>query len=450
MVFNFLNHLLLTFGKVISFSAKLKLVLTFSLVLLCFYSVASEDFLDTREGRSVTFNALVNLFEENYWQKDYRNWNTWALTYRDDALSAQGRNEFEQVIGKMFADIADDHSTWLGRIDFSEEDLDNPFSPARLGLGFQHSYVKGKGIVIERVYPNTPAYTVGLQRGDVIQALNGKDITTANSSMGNIFRDAVANGEVVVDVKRKLHYLTFAITPEPIFFELVSTLPLAKMLDATTGYLYVPTFNETNVATKAHELVASLQDKGATSLILDLRHNFGGRLAELGLLLGMFTQGTWAQAIGQEGIEWHTDYSIENGIGYSFLRTLDDKIISEATVEKPVVFTGPLAVLVTSDNSSAGEVAPLALQDLKRATIIGEATKGNVEALRGFELPDSSVVLMAVANVQSVTGKSFDRGVKPDLVVSSTLEELARGYDAPVAEALKVLKGLPFAPGKLF
>ncbi len=446
----FFKYLNLTSKDINSFYVKLKLLIICITFLLIGYGLSSEDFLDTREGRSITFNALIDVFKENYWQEDYRDWDAWGLVYRDSALAAEGRADFEQVMINMFDELDDEHSSWLGRIDFFHGDLDSPFSPAQVGLGFQHDYVKGQGLVIQRVYPDTPAYKVGLRRGDVIKTLNGLDITQPNITVGTIFKDAVSQGKVTVSVKRKLNLLTFTITPEPIFFEMVSNAPQAEMLDATTGYLFIPTFNEANVAAQAHELVADLQTQGATSLVLDLRHNLGGRLAELGLLIGIFTQGVWAQAIDRDGVAWQTDYSLEGEVGRSLLRNLDGEAISEAAVKDPVVFTGPLVVLVSSDNSSAGEVAPLVLQDLGRATIIGQATNGNVEALRGFDLPDGSVVLMAVANVQSVSGESFDEGVKPNIIASSNLEELARGYDAPVAEALRVLKGLPFAPGKLF
>ncbi len=436
---------------VLTFCKELKLLLACTFLLLFSYSLSIDgDFLDTQEGRLVTFDALIELFKENYWKENYRDWDTWALAYRNAALAAKDRANFENIMTQMFDDIDDEHSSWLGRIDFLYEDLDSPFSPAKLGLGFKHSYIKGEGVLIQRVYPNTPAEKAGLQRGDVIRALNGQDITQEHITIGNVFNDAVSQGKVTINVKRKLDILTFTIEPEPIFFEMVSNLPQAEMLDATTGYLYVPTFNEVNVGAKTHELVANLQAQGATSLVIDLRHNLGGRLAELGLFLGAFTQGVWAQAIGRDGVAWQTDYILERGVGRSLLRTLDGESISESKIEEPVIFTGSLVVLVSSDNSSAGEVAPLVLQDLGRATIVGQSTNGNVEALRGFDLPDGSVVLIAVANVQSVKGESFDEGVKPDIVVSSNLEELARGYDAPVAEALRVLKGLPFSPGKLF
>ena len=125
-------------------------------------------------------------------------------------------------------------------------------------------------------------------------------------------------------------------------------------------------------------------------------------------------------------------------------------MFSDEVLEHPASFGGALVVLVDHTNSSAGEIAALVLQNLGRATIVGEATEGNVEAVRGFKLPDGSLVMVAVANMQSAAGETFDGGVVPDVEARETLEELARGFDAPVAEALRALKALPFTPGKFF
>jgi len=92
----------------------------------------------------------------------------------------------------------------------------------------------------------------------------------------------------------------------------------------------------------------------------------------------------------------------------------------------------------------------MVLREQGRATIIGETTGGNVEAVRGFDLPDGSVVMVAVANVEGTSGAPFDAGLIPDIEAIATLEELARGYDAPVAEALRTLRGLSFTPNKFF
>jgi C-terminal processing protease CtpA/Prc len=59
-------------------------------------------------------------------------------------------------------------------------------------------------------------------------------------------------------------------------------------------------------------------------------------------------------------------------------------------------------------------------------------------------------MMIAVANMEGIDGADFTTGITPDVEVSETLQELARGYDAPLAEAVKAVKELPFTPGKYF
>jgi carboxyl-terminal processing protease len=92
-------------------------------------------------------------------------------------------------------------------------------------------------------------------------------------------------------------------------------------------------------------------------------------------------------------------------------------------------------VLVSAENSSAGEVAALALQDLGRARVVGEHTRGNVEAIRAFALPDGSRVMIAVANLRSLNGLDFDAGVVPDVVVRASTAALARSVSTWSAPA---------------
>jgi carboxyl-terminal processing protease len=407
---------------------------------------------DTPEGRARIFDAVVNVFEDNYWQQEYRDWDTWASEFREDALAAETRAGFDSAMRRMVGSLSDDHSRWLGQI--GQDDMPTLVPSTQYGergLGMQHSYLPSAGIVIERVFPGTPASTAGLQRGDVIVRVGSEDVREANTyHIAEVLSTSVKQDEVTLEVRRKSQRLDVRITPEPISFSQVRDLPEGRMLDSTTGYIYLPTFLRNGVAQEVHTLIADLQGQGATSLVLDLRDNPGGRLDELGLVLGAFIQGEWAEAVRHGEVVWHSSYELKNGQGRGRLETPEGQIIGQYSLESPVQFTGPLAVLVSSNNSSAGEVSALVLQNLKRATIIGEKTSGNVEAIQDFSLPDGSVMMIAVANMEGIDGTDFTTGITPDVEVSGSLQELARGFDAPLAEALKAVKELPFTPGKYF
>lgn len=430
-----------------------RLALLLLLLVLVLSPVQAYDLLATVQGRQVVFEALVDVFRQNYWDADYVDWDAWAESYREAALSATTRSAFDNVARRMVYALNDDHSNWVGLVRYvGEEEL--PPSVEHEGLGFAHDYVAGSGIVVLQVYAQTPAERAGLRRGDVIVRVNGQDVRELDhrGSVSAIFRDAIATGEVKLGVRRRLAHFNVTVIPMPIAFEVVRDLPVGYMLDDETGYLYVPTFNSAGVADEVHRLLAALMQEGMRALVLDLRGNLGGRLSELGLVLGAFIEGPWAQAVSRGSIAWQGTFRIDDkGKGINVLKAADGSSISELRLSAaPVRFEGPMVVLVDAQNSSAGEIGPLVLQRMGRAKVVGEPTRGNVEAVRGFDLPDGSLVMVAVANVQGIDGVRFDDGVVPDVLASASLQELARGFDAPLAEALRLLKEIPFTPGRFF
>ncbi len=419
-------------------------------LLLGSLGYALEELWETTSGRERIFSALVSLFKDNYWNPGHQDWDAWAADFHDQAIAAETRSAFDSTLRRMVDTLGDDHSRWIGlSAPSGAPESERALEP---GLGFQHSYLARHGIVVERVYPETPASSSGLQRGDLVVRVNGQDVRDLAGSfeVDRLLREAIRSGDVQFGLRRRSQRLTFELEPRAVDFGRVSELPIGYMLDDSTGYLYIPSFKGEGVAQSVNDLLGELTEEGATSLVLDLRDNLGGRLGELGLVLGAFIEGPWVEAVSQGVVIWRSSYAHEAERGLNTLETAEGAPFASDSVEMPVRFSGPLAVLVSHQNSSAGEVAPLVLQGLGRATILGERTLGNVEAIQGFDLPDGSLVYVAVANLRSVSGQDFSGGVQPDILVASTLQELARGFDAPVAEALKALKSLPFTPGKFF
>lgn len=413
-------------------------------------SLAAGDLWNTPVGRERIFSTLVETFRQNYWDAYHLDWDSWADRYRDQALSAASRQQFDMVLRRMVREIDDDHSRWVGLTPPSSPLLESDpgDEPA---LGIQQGFLPGVGLVIERVFPETPAYAAGLRRGDVITRINGDDIRQGSRLETNtLLSNAIASGAVNLGIRRKLSLETVLVMPQPLSLAQLRDRPQAEMLDDATGYLFIPSFQGDDIAKDVHRLIHTLQSQGATSLILDLRDNLGGRLGELGLVLGAFIEGEWAEAISRNEVVWRSRYYLEANRGINVLQTPSGSAFAGDILVEPAFFTGPLAVIVSRQNSSAGEIAALVLQERGRATIIGEATTGNVEAVQGFTMPDGSLVFVAVANLQGVSGLDFSAGVTPDVFSSASLHDLARGFDPPVAEALRALKNLPFTPGKFF
>jgi C-terminal processing protease CtpA/Prc len=167
-------------------------------------------------------------------------------------------------------------------------------------------------------------------------------------------------------------------------------------------------------------------------------------------MMGAFYDGEWARAVARDRVAWYATFLRTREAGFALLEAEDGRVVREATVLSPVFISEPLVVIVDRDTSSAAEVAAAVLQTSGRALVVGTGTLGNVEVVQGFELPDGSSVLLAVANLEMPDGKTLAHGIVPDVEARANVRELARGFDAALSEAVASVVGLPFAPGRWF
>lgn len=428
-----------------------------------------------RDQRAAVFEATVDLFVDYYWDPDRLDWEAWADEHREDALSAGSRGQFDNVMRRMVAEVGDDHSRWLGltRLDPALTPITPPLEPIEPSggdpggqgdllaqadpspsLGILVRWVAGAGVVVERVLPHTPAAEAGVMRGDVITGVGDTDIGELGAAgVGFVLTSTLEEGSVELTLKRGgRESLTLSLEPRFLVQSELRRTAASAMLDDGVGYVYVPSFTLAGTGERVHRLLADLRADGATSFVLDLRGNGGGSLAELGVLMGAFVDGEWARAVSRGQLAWTAQFQRDAAAsaGIALLREESGRVLRSARLSDPVFVSEPLVILVDEGTSSAAEVAASVLQATGRARVVGVLTSGNVEVVRTYLLPDSSQVLVAVANLQLPDGRSLDAGIVPDAQASVDMRELARGYDAPVAESLRLLAGLPFSPGRWF
>jgi carboxyl-terminal processing protease len=436
---------------VVTARARLIALVLAMLVLLGGAHAAETSF--GRELAARTFDAMVELFRDEYWDPAYTDWDAWAAAHREGVLAATNREAFDRAMRRMVRALADDHSIWSGLEPYDTVREGGggvpslPEPPPRLGV--QIAYLTERGIVIERVYAGTPAARAGLQRGDVIVAIDGEGLAGRGDAQA-LLRDALERGGARLTIERRRRVLEVEVVGAPVTFAVVAPLPYGTMLDATTAYLAIPSFNLHGIGRLVHDRLGELAAEGAVHLVLDLRGNLGGRLVELALVLGAFIDGDLAEAVAQGSVAWRATYGVEGGEGVARLVADGGATMAEARVGEPVRWRGDVVALVGADNASAGEIAALALPDHGVGRVVGEPTAGNVEAVRGFRLPDGSRVMIAVANMRGARGLDYDAGVWPDVVARTTVADLARGVDPAMAEARRLLGRLPFTPDRRF
>lgn len=158
------------------------------------------------------------------------------------------------------------------------------------------------------------------------------------------------------------------------------------------GYLKLPDLASPGIAADTRDVVGTLVSAGATSLILDLRGNPGGRLVEMMQVAGIFTQGFLWRVL--------TRWSLP--IPYPALGGIETDL--------------PLAILIDGGVNSAAEGLAGALQQVERAVTVGEPTAGNVEAVLPFCLRDGSQAWIATGVLAPIGAPTWEgEGVLPDI-----------------------------------
>jgi carboxyl-terminal processing protease len=234
-------------------------------------------------------------------------------------------------------------------------------------------YTPRKRVAIIEPSEGSPAAEAGLQAGDVILEVNGKDMSqgsrTANELTSyvsdNLRGDAGTLCVVKVDrptgdstyVTREFRITRGSIVTKPV--------PYYGMLNDSTGYVYISTFAIDNCSKDIKRAVIELKQQGARRLVIDLRSNGGGQLGEAVNVVNLFVPKGEEIAVTKGRME-SRNYRTET---------------------EPVDTEIPLAVLVDEGTASASEIVSGSLQDLDRAIIVGSRTygKGLVQTIR--ELP---------------------------------------------------------------
>ncbi|HRO66153.1 MAG TPA: S41 family peptidase [Pseudobdellovibrionaceae bacterium] len=263
------------------------------------------------------------------------------------------------------------------------------------GLGIEISVQNGILTIISPI-EDTPAWKAGIKAGDKVIAIDGKTTKGASLVEASQMMRGKRGSKVILKIVRDGED-----KPRDIAIVRGSVkIRSVKYTDLSEGYAYVriTSFIE-NTAPDLKKVIAShlSKHKKMEGLLIDLRRNPGGLLDQAVKVSDMFLkEGTIVSTIG---------------------RDKSNKEVSQAT--KRGKFTDfPLVVLVDGYSASASEIVSGALQDNKRALIVGERTfgKGSVQSV--VKLPDGSGLKLTVARYYTPSGVSIQaEGIKPDILI---------------------------------
>ena len=288
------------------------------------------------------------------------------------------------------------------------------------GLGIEVSMESGVIIVIAPI-DDTPASKAGIKAGDYIVKINGEQVQGKTLMEAvNLMRGPVGTSiEITVRRKGLKKAKIFKITREIIEIKSV----ISKIVDNKVGYLRLRAFNANSSSQLKKEIAKIEKNKKLVGYILDLRNNPGGLLSQAVIISDFFlNDGEIVSTKGRKKRE-----------NRKFFAKKGDKIDGK-----------PLIVLINNGSASASEIVAGALQDQKRAILLGETTfgKGSVQSI--IPLKNRGAIRLTISKYYLPSGKSISEvGVVPDIKVEEEDEEFSINTitDNQLNYAIKLLSG---------
>src|SRR5918911_2482347 len=281
------------------------------------------------------------------------------------------------------------------------------------GLGIEVTMENGLVKVVSPI-DDTPAYKAGIESGDLITHIDGEPV------VGLSLSEAVEKMRGPVDSKIQLRLVRKG-KDEPFDVTLsravIRISPVRARQEGDVAYVRLTTFNEqtsSEMRDKLEELKGKIGDK-FLGLVLDLRNNPGGLLDQ-------------AVAVA--------DAYIDKGEIVSTRGRRPDTVQRFNARPGDILGGKPVVVLINGGSASASEIVAGALQDHRRATMIGTRSfgKGSVQTI--IPLGANGALRLTTARYYTPSGRSIQaKGIEPDIEVLQDVPDELKGKDETKGEA---------------
>jgi carboxyl-terminal processing protease len=298
------------------------------------------------------------------------------------------------------------------------------------GLGLEVTEDQGFIKVVTPI-DGTPAAKAGIKPGDLIVSLDGKTVEglSLNDAV-NRMRGAPGS-KITLTIKRDGvdNPILVTLTREVIHVQIVH-----QALYGDIGYIRLAEFDET-ASSGIRKAIADLKAQAHGNIkgyILDLRNNPGGLL--------------------DQAVAVANDFMTQGEIVSTRGRHADDDQRWDATPGEDIIGNAPLVVLVNDGTASAAEIVSGALQDNRRAIILGTRTFGKGSVQTVIPLPgDNGAIRLTTARYYTPSGRSIQGlGIKPDVAVAETTTPEASfgpAHESDLNNTLSNTGGVPASSG---
>ncbi|WP_428087198.1 S41 family peptidase [Candidatus Thioglobus sp.] len=365
----------MTFFNFLKYPVLLALFITFS--SFSFQAVAKtsaekqklEEFFKDLEAFTIVFSDIKQL-------------------YVDDV---DNKKLFENAIKGMVSGL-DPHSAYLEPKE--QKDLMESTSGKFGGLGIVIAK-KDEGIQVISPIDDTPAYRAGIQAGDLIVKIGDKPVQKMSLEDGVELMRGEPGTDIQITISRK-NQKPFVVD---ITREIITIITVkGYLLEENIGYVRVSSFQAPTASLLKETIDELVKENGGflESLVLDLRNNPGGILNGAVDVSNLF--------IDKTGLVVYTEGRIANSN------------LKFKTERGDILLGSPMVVLINEGSASASEIVAGALQDHKRAIIMGADSfgKGSVQTI--IELNEGYGLKITTARYYTPNGRSIQaKGIEPDI-----------------------------------
>jgi C-terminal peptidase (prc) len=322
----------------------------------------------------------------------------------------------EGAIKGMTSALNDPYTVFMNKKEYEQFNTQTEGNYSGVGLQVQ---AKDDNIVVVDVFEDSPSKKAGVLPKDVIEKVEGKDVTGKELEKAVSLMKGKEGTEVTLTLYRE-NKGNFDVKLKRAKINLVTIK--GEVLDNNVGYIQVTMFDE-NTAKNFENKIKELQDKGIKSLIVDLRGNPGGLLDECVDMVSNFVPKDKVIVSTVDKYKNKKEYKSKGGIAIGL----------------------PLTILTNEGTASASEIFSGAIRDYKIGTLVGKKTFGKGVVQTMLDTGDGTALKVTVSKYYTPNGENIHHtGIKPDIEVeySDALRQKPydRNTDPQFSKALEIAK----------
>lgn len=344
-------------------------------------------------------DEVWQLIDRNYIDPTFNGQDWKAVRQRYLNRSYSSKEEAYQTIKEMLTQLGDPMTRFMTPEEFQKLQVQTAGDETS-GVGLQLiRNQKTQELVVASPIELGSAYTAGILPGDILVKIDGQSTEGIHPYDAETRLQGPVGTPIVLTVRRGQKELVFKVTRK--LLEASSVLYRSqKTPQGQIGYIRLSQF-KADAAEKMRQAIQDLERQQVTGYILDLRTNPGGLLYSIIEIARMWLQnGTIVSTFDRQG---ERDRQVANQ------KALTDK---------------PLVILVNEATESGSEILTAALQENRRATLVGSQTAGynSIQSVRGVKAGGGLAI--TIAKWRTPKGRDLaGAGITPDVVVSLTPEQ---------------------------